>query len=194
MNVRRCVVGNCRSRLPHRTPTSLSTIAQSYRTMTAFDQDLLRRKDEKLPLAILIHFNYYLSLVFALLIGRLVLEKHWNYHFCNSFQRSLLVPAYCTWLVAEIPRLYVGMKGVLRDKLPEMAAFILLSFFPQVWIAMYVSFFQEIILPVDALLGMMMIAFIVAETALAWIFLRSIISRQSALYCRIPIDISHRGG
>jgi hypothetical protein len=86
------------------------------------------------------------------------------------------------------------MKGVLRDKLPEMAAFILLSFFPQVWIAMYVSFFQEIILPVDALLGMMMIAFIVAETALAWIFLRSIISRQSALYCRIPIDISHRGG
>ena len=150
--------------------------------MTACNEDLLRRKDEKLPLAILIHLNYYLSLVFALLIGRLVLEKHWYYHFRNSFQRSLLVPAYCIWVAAEIPRLYVGMKGVLRDKLPEMAAFILLSFFPQVWIAMYVGFFQEIILPFDAVLGMMMVAFIVVEMALAWIYLRSIISRQSALY------------
>ena len=152
--------------------------------MTAVNQDLLRRKDEKLPLAILMHFNFYLSLVFALLIGRLLLLKHGYYHFCNSFQRSLLVPAYCTWLVAEIPRLYVGMKGVLRDKLPEMAAFVLLSFFPQVWIAMYVSFVQEIILPLDAVLGMMMVACIVAETALAWRYLRSISARQSALYFR----------
>jgi hypothetical protein len=134
--------------------------------MTACNQDLLRRKDKKLPLAILIHFNYYLSLVFALLIGRLVLEKHWYHHFCNSFQRSLLVPAYCIWVAAEIPR------------------FILLSFFPQVWIAMYVGFYQEIILPFDAVLGMMMVAFIMVEMALAWILLRSIILRQSALYYR----------
>ena len=146
----------------------------------ALDQQLLKRKDEKLPLAILIHFNFYLSVVFALLIGRL----HGHYHFCNSFQRSLLVPAYCTWLMAEVPRLYVGMKGVLRDKLPEMAAFLLLSFFPQVRIALYLSFLQEIILPFDEVLGMTMIVFIVAESALAWKFLRSIITRQSALYNR----------
>jgi transmembrane protein 17 len=152
--------------------------------MTAFNQQLLKRKDEKLPLAILIHFNFYLSVVFALLIGRLVFYKHGHYHFCNSFQRSLLVPAYCTWLMAEIPRLYIGMKGVLRDKLPEVAAFFLLSFFPQVWIALYLSFLQEIILPVDTVLGMVMIIFIVAESALAWRFLRSIITRQSAPYNR----------
>jgi len=152
--------------------------------MTAFNEHLLRRKDEKLPLVILIHFNFYLSIVFGLSIGRLVLEKHRNYHFCNSFQRSLLVPAYCTWLIAEIPRLYVGMKGVLRDKLPEMAAFVLLSFFPQVWITLYIGFLQEIILPFDTVLGMMMFVFIVTESALAWRFLRSIITRQSTLYYR----------
>ena len=49
--------------------------------MMALDQQLLKRKDEKLPLAILIHFNFYLSVVFALLIGRLVFEKHGHYHF-----------------------------------------------------------------------------------------------------------------
>ena len=166
----------------------VNTITHSYllhhKMMMALDQQLLKRKDEKLPLAILIHFNFYLSVVFALVIGRLVFTKHGNYHFCNSFQRSLLVPAYSTWLMAEVPRLYVGMKGVLRDKLPEMAAFLLLSFFPQVWIALYLSFLQEIILPFDEVLGMTMFVFIVAESALAWRFLRSIITRQSALFNR----------
>jgi len=82
--------------------------------------------------------------VFALLIGRLdIREARTQYHFCNSFQRSLLVPAYCTWLMAEVPKLYAGMRVVLRDKLQEMAAFLLLSFFPQVWIALYLSFLPK---------------------------------------------------
>ena len=43
---------------------------------------------------------------------------------------------------------------------------------------------QEIILPFDEVLGMTMIVFILAESELAWRFLRSIITRQSALYNR----------
>ena len=43
---------------------------------------------------------------------------------------------------------------------------------------------QEIILPFDEVLGMTMIVFILAESELAWRFLRSIIARQSALYNR----------
>jgi hypothetical protein len=45
--------------------------------------------------------------------------------------------------MAEVPRLYAGMRVVLRDKLQEMAAFLLLSFFPQVWIALYLSFLPK---------------------------------------------------
>jgi hypothetical protein len=62
--------------------------------------------------------------------------------------------------------------------------FVLLSFFPQVWITLYIGFLQEIILPFDTVLGMMMFVFIVTESALAWRFLRSIITRQSTLYYR----------
>lgn len=151
--------------------------------MTTFDlkqQHLLRRKDEKLPLAIFIYYNFYLSVVFALLIGRLVLRNLEFDNFKSSFERSLFLPTYCIWLLAEIPRLYVGQKGVLRDKLPEMAAFLLLSFFPQIWIVLYTSYLQQTM--VDKVLGVMMLVFIAVELALAWRFLRSIITRQSVLY------------
>lgn len=148
------------------------------------NKPLLRRKAEKLPLAILLHFNFYFSLVFAVLIGRLAFEKHGHFYFCNSFQRSLLVPVYCIWLIAEVPRLYVGHKGVLRDRLPEIAAFVLLSFFPQVFTVLYLTFLQEIIFPFDRTLGAIMLFAVALELALAWRLLRSIITRQSANFYR----------
>mmetsp|Transcript_27223 Transcript_27223/g.56719 ORF Transcript_27223/g.56719 Transcript_27223/m.56719 type:complete len:156 (-) Transcript_27223:37-504(-) len=152
--------------------------------MPSFNKQLLRRKAEKLPLAISIHYNIYFSFIFAVLIGRLVFEKHRYFYFCNAFQRSLLVPVYCIWLVAEIPRLYVGQRGVLKDKLPEMAAFLLLSFFPQVFTILYLGFLQEIIFPFDTVLGVTMLLVVVLELILAWRFLSSIITRQSATFYR----------
>ena len=143
-------------------------------------QQRLRQKDEKLPLAILIHYNFYLSFIFAVLVGRLIVEKRHGFYYCNTFQRSLLLPVYCSWFVVEFPRLYLGYKGVLRDKLPEIAAFALLSFFPQVWIVAYLGFMQEIILPFDTVLGTMMMIFTVLELAFSWKLLRSIIARQSS--------------
>lgn len=146
--------------------------------MSTFDQEQLQRKNEKLPLAILIHFNFYLSCIFAILIGPLVFEKYRNYNFKNSFQSSLIVPLFCVWVIAEIPRLYVGQKGVLRDTLPEISSFLLISFFPQIWIVIYFSFLQELILPFDSVLGITMLAIITVETMLTWRILRSMITRQ----------------
>ena len=149
-----------------------------------FNTHLLRRKEEKITLAVLIHYTFYFSFAFAVLIGRLVFEKQTRLHICNDLQRSLLIPVYCIWLVAEMSRLYVGMKGVLRDKLPEMSAFFLLSFFPQVWTVIYLGFLQEIIFPFDRVLGAIMLLVILLELVLAWRFLRSIITRQSAKFYR----------
>ncbi len=146
--------------------------------MPPLDEQKKRRKDEKLPLAILIHFNVYLSCIFVVLIGPLVFEKHRSYNFRNSLQSSLIVPMYCGWVIAEIPRLYVGQKGVLRDTLPEMSSFLLISFFPQIWITVYLSFLQELILPFDSVLGTMMIVLITVEIVLAWRILRTMITRK----------------
>lgn len=142
----------------------------------------LNKNNEKLPLAIIIHYNWYLSLIFALLSGYLAFEKHTSLFFCNSFQRSLLIPVYCIWLIAEITRLYVGQKGILRDKLPELAAYLMLSCFPQMFTVAYLGFLQEFTLPVDVTLGTIMITMIIMEVVLVWRWMRCIISRQTAMF------------
>ena len=86
------------------------------------DYQKIRRKNEKLPLAEVLHYNWFLSLVFAALIGHLAFYKHKHLYFCNSFQRSLLIPVYSIWFIAEIPRLYVGQKGILCDKVRALYA------------------------------------------------------------------------
>ena len=142
----------------------------------------LIRNNERLPLAVIIHFNWYLSSMFAFLSGYLAVEKHKSLFFCKSFQRSLLIPVYCIWLIAEITRLYVGQKGILRDKLPELAAYLLLSCFPQMFTVAYLGFLQEIILPVDVTLGTITITMIIMEVVLVWRRMRCVITRQTAMY------------
>jgi len=128
--------------------TTSTTAAIKATTNNNNDILLLQTKKNKLPLAILIHFNYYYSLLFAIVIGRVVLTKYIEYYYCNAFQHTLLLPVYSVWLLVEMIRLFVGMKGVLlhNDCLSELATFTLLSIFPQIWIAIYITFLQEIIL------------------------------------------------
>ena len=138
--------------------TTSTTAVTTATTNNNNDNFLLQNQKNKLPLAILIHFNYYYSLLFALLICRIVFTKYLEYYYCNAFQRTLLLPVYSVWLLVEMIRLFVGQKGVLlhNDCLSELATFILLSIFPQIWIAIYITFLQEIILPFDSILGMIM--------------------------------------
>lgn len=156
--------------------------------MAIINEEALRHKDEKLPLAVLIHYNVYFSLIFGTLTGRFVFEKTRHFEFDTEFQRDLLVPVFLVWWLAELPRLYVGQKGVLRDKLPEIAAFLLLSLFPQIWIVIYLAFLQEFVFTFDRVLGVTMLMAILAESCLSWRLLRSIIARQSALFRRQNIQ------
>jgi hypothetical protein len=80
------------------------------------DKQKYRRNDEKLPLATAVHYNWFLSLVFAIIVGQLSFHKANSFYFCNTLQKSLLIPTYSIWVVAEIPRLYAGQKGILCDK------------------------------------------------------------------------------
>lgn len=148
--------------------TKSTTAATTATTNNNNNDLLLQTKNNKLPLAILIHFNYYYSLLFAIVIGRIVFEKYIEYYYCNVFQRTLLLPVYSVWLLVEMIRLFVGQKGVLLNNgLSELATFILLSIFPQLWIAVYMTFLQEIILSFDSVLGMIMLLVLLSEVVLA---------------------------
>lgn len=89
-------------------------MGSSYVTTHTSPQEL-RRRNERLPLAITIHYNWFLSLTFAIIAGCLAFEKN-SLFYCNSFQRLLLRPTFSIWLITELPRLYLGQKGVLSDK------------------------------------------------------------------------------
>ena len=156
--------------------TTTSTTAVTATTNSSNDILLHQTKTNKLPLAILIHFNYYYSGLFAIVIGRTVFEKYLEYYYCNVFQRTLLLPVFSVWLLVEMIRLFVGQKGVLlHDGLTKLATFILLSIFPQIWIAVYITFLQEIVLPFDSVLGMIMLLVLLSEVILALRFGYSII-------------------
>ena len=154
----------------------MTTSTTAVTTTTNNNDILLQTKKNKLPLAILIHFNYYYSLLFAIVIGRLVLTKYLEYYYCNAFQRTLLLPVCSVWLLVEMIRLFIGQRGVLlHDGLTELVTFILLSIFPQLWIAVYLTFLQEIILSFDSILGMIMLLVLLSEVILACRFGYSII-------------------
>ena len=96
--------------------------------MVITDKQKHRRNDEKLPLATAVHYNWFLGLVFAIIVGQLSFHKANSFYFCNTLQKSLLIPTYSIWVVAEIPRLYAGQKGILCDKVRSKCSwFVLLS-------------------------------------------------------------------
>lgn len=108
-------------------------------------------------------------------------EKYTEYYYCNAFQHTLLLPMFSVWLLVEMIRLFVGQKGVLlHNGLTELATFILLSIFPQLWIAVYITFLQEIILPFDSVLGMIMLLVLLSEVVLVLRFGYSISKGQGA--------------
>mmetsp|Transcript_16187 Transcript_16187/g.27349 ORF Transcript_16187/g.27349 Transcript_16187/m.27349 type:complete len:142 (+) Transcript_16187:162-587(+) len=86
---------------------------------------LYEHRNKKLPLAILIHHNFFFSLIYAVLVGVSSFKKWRDFNSTDSLNSSLLLPVYWTWVVVEASRLYSGQKGVLLEKVPELTAFFL---------------------------------------------------------------------
>jgi hypothetical protein len=136
-------------------------------------------RNKKLPLAILIHHNFFFSLIYTIIVGRLSFEKWRDLDFTDSLNSSLLLPVYWVWVVVEASRLYAGQRGVLLDKVPELIALLLLSFFPQVFAVLYMGFLQESILVWDRWMNVIMMTVLCVEVGLTWRLLRSMSARET---------------
>lgn len=146
--------------------------------ITNSNRILYDHRNKKLPLAILIHHNFFASFIYAFLIGALSFQKGRNFDSTSSLNSSLLLPLYWTWLVAEALRLYSGQRGVLLDKVPELTAFFLLSIFPQSFIVLYMGFLQESILVWEQWMNVIMLAVFLLEIGLTLRLLRSTSTRN----------------
>lgn len=139
---------------------------------------LYEHRNKKLPLAILIHHNFFLSLIYAVVAGLTTFQKRDDSS--DSLNSSLLLPAYWTWIVVEASRLITGQRGVLVDSSPALSAFLLLSFFPQMFVVLYMGCLQETILPLDRWSNAVMLALIFAEMISALKLLHSMATGEKA--------------
>jgi hypothetical protein len=122
-----------------------------------------------LPLQITLYFSSLYSLLHLIVVGTCALHKVVKsllpslrhqldlqltyYRYLLDLQKYILIPVIIIWVLAEIVRFYYGFRGNLREKVPDLLTYLLVSVFPQIPLVIYLGFFQEILFPIDYLLG-----------------------------------------
>ena len=89
------------------------------------------------------------------------------------------------WVVTEISRIWFGFDGNLKEKVPQVSAFVLFTFFPQIPCVLYLSFGQDILFPIEPPLGFIGLVFLVLELWMARNALYTLIDRQTAGFLRL---------
>ncbi len=79
----------------------------------------------------------------------------------------------------EVPRLYLGRYGNCTENVPKLAAFLLLTTFPQLPSILYLGFFQEFVFPCNVLLGSMNVLFLVLELVIGYKTMHHFIQGQT---------------
>lgn len=70
---------------------------------------------------------------------------------------------FAIWSIAEAPRLLFGYTGNLKEKVPQMASFVLLTFFPSLPALCYFLFAEVNKLPLEWALHVIQFGFTLAE-------------------------------
>jgi hypothetical protein len=85
-----------------------------------------------------------------------------QYEYKLQLQRYALIPIVIFWVLVEGIRIRFGMSGNLREKVPDLLTYLLISVFPQLPLVLYLAFFQEICFPVDPVMGVIMLLVLVS--------------------------------
>ncbi|XP_074777477.1 transmembrane protein 17B-like isoform X1 [Athene noctua] len=133
-----------------------------------------------LPLQMMLYFNVYYFPVWCLAEGMLLLLK---YHLLPRHYQFLLVAAFLILSVAEGSRLYLGYVGNLQEKVPELAGFLLLSFLIQLPLLLFLLTDSRVtLLPLELALHSLLLAFLIAEMAAAFLALKTMSKQLAAQF------------
>jgi hypothetical protein len=108
-----------------------------------------------------------------------------HYQYSLSLQKYILPPVFLIWSLGELIRYFYATNGNLREKVPDLLTFLLVSLFPQLPLMVYLSFFQEILFPIDILLGCLMLIGLSAQLWFGYGTLRVLIANQTAQFLRL---------
>ena len=131
---------------------------------TRGDHDLAHAETEvlaSLPFQVLLFFNLYYSAAYGVALIYLAYIKctTWAVH---DLPRILLFFFIFLWCCGEIMRLYFGYYGNLQEKVPHLAAFVLLTFFPAIPSMIYFASVQPLLRPFDQISSIFMLAGLVS--------------------------------
>ena len=133
----------------------------------------------------LVYANVFFSLAYFAGNLAVIIEKLLNFNFTSNLQQVLLLPCFVIWVLGELSRIYFAYTGNLKERVPQMSAFLLMTIFPQLPCVIYLAFYQEFIFPFDASTGLLMLIMLIIELGLGYATLHTLIQRQTAQFYRL---------
>ncbi len=132
-----------------------------------------------LPLQMSLYYNGLLSVMFSVVVGSCSVYKYLYYN------KRVSISVITFWTFLEPFRLYYGYKGNMKEKVPELATYLLITLFPQIPFVLYLSYVQPVKFPVDPILGSFMLLFLVIEFILGLNSVHEHIRSQTAQFMRL---------
>ena len=149
--------------------------------------DVLRKQSfTNLNLQICLNYFSLFSVLYLLIIGSLVYQKILFYQYQNfQIQKYLLPFLFLIWFLIEIIRICYGFTGNLYEKVSDLLTYLLMTLFPQIPLIFYLTFFQELLFPIDILMGVLMMIGLILQLFYGYYTLRIFITNQTAQFLRL---------
>ncbi|XP_061585845.1 transmembrane protein 17A [Cololabis saira] len=144
------------------------------------DASVVNELVSHLPLQMLLYFNmfyfpcWWFSSVFMLEV---------KFHHLAGYYQALLITGLVLVTLIEVIRLYLGYIGNLKEKVPELAAFWLLSFMFQLPVLLFfVTDEGIIILPLERAVHSLYLLFLLAQILASFLALRTMTRKLTLLF------------
>ncbi|XP_013866578.1 transmembrane protein 17A [Austrofundulus limnaeus] len=144
------------------------------------DASVVNELVSHLPLQMLLYFNlfyfpcWWFSAVFMLEV---------KYYYLPGYYQALLITGLVLLTIIEVIRLYLGYVGNLKEKVPELAAFWLLSFMFQLPVLLFFVTDEGIlILPLEVAVHSIYLFFLLAQILASFLALRTMTRKLTLLF------------
>ncbi|XP_008334464.1 transmembrane protein 17A [Cynoglossus semilaevis] len=144
------------------------------------DTPVLNELVSHLPLQMLLYFNtFYFPCWWLSAVSMLEVK----FHHLPQYYQALLITGIVLLTVVEVVRLYLGFIGNLEEKVPELAAFWLLSFIFQLPVLLFFSTDEGIIiLPLERAVHFLYLLFLLAQILASFLALRTMTRKLTLLF------------
>jgi len=134
-----------------------------------------------------LYYNFFFSIMYG---GTLISLYRWKiivlpddyaWQFNRDWRQMAITPVFLgLWFIAEPIRIYMGFRGNLRERVPALVTFVMLSLFPQCIVVLYLLGLDSPTTQTEQLWAILQFIFLVVEITLAVRSLRKFIPIKSA--------------